>query len=302
MINFILVLLTGLGWGLLSVGSKAVYSGTPSVDAFSLTVARSAWALPLFLLVLAVSWYRERPQISRKQWLLIVGAALFYGPLVTLMFSLASSHTSVAHISFLIGISPVTNTAVAALVFRTGLGARSMIALALGIIGVAILAISQQGDSGALLGDVLMLFWLAGFAGYACCLRAVGPSISPTTLMGIVGALSTILVVVPGVIVGYTGGIAGVLGSVSGFWWFFGVVVLLAMIIGQTTYAAAVKRMGVSIATIGSEYTALAVGTAASLLLHESWTVLTVVAGLLFCCALAVTFVGGTREARATGA
>jgi hypothetical protein len=36
---------------------------------------------------------------------------------------------------------------------------------------------------------------------------------------------------------------------------------------------------------------ALAVGVVASLVAHEPWTTLTVVGGLVLCCALAVTFV-----------
>jgi drug/metabolite transporter (DMT)-like permease len=62
------------------------------------------------------------------------------------------------------------------------------------------------------------------------------------------------------------------------------------MVIGQTAYAAAVRRLGVALATIGSEYFALAVGVAASLALHERWNPLTVVAGAIFCCALTATF------------
>ena len=69
------------------------------------------------------------------------------------------------------------------------------------------------------------------------------------------------------------------------------------------------RRLGVAIATIGAEYTALAVGVAMSLALHEAWTVLTVVGGLVLCCALAVTFVPipvasrrGTRERGAVAA
>ena len=50
------------------------------------------------------------------------------------------------------------------------------------------------------------------------------------------------------------------------------------------------RRMGIALATIGAEYTALAIGIAASLAVHEPWTPLTVVAGALLCCALAATF------------
>ncbi len=94
-----------------------------------------------------------------------------------------------------------------------------------------------------------------------------------------------------------------VLDSASSAAWFFGEVVLGATFIGQTAYAVAVRRFGVAIATIGAEYTALTVGITASIVWHEAWSPLTVLAGVILIGALATTFVGlparGTRAANA---
>jgi hypothetical protein len=56
-----------------------------------------------------------------------------------------------------------------------------------------------------------------------------------------------------------------------------------------------VRRLGVAVATIGTEYTALFVGIIASLAAREAWTPLTALAAIAFCCALAVTFVPVSR-------
>jgi drug/metabolite transporter (DMT)-like permease len=79
--------------------------------------------------------------------------------------------------------------------------------------------------------------------------------------------------------------------------------VLASTFVGQIGYAITVKRFGVSIATIGAEYTALTVGIISSVLWHESWTVLTIVSALFLIGALGVTFAGRPgRETRAADA
>jgi drug/metabolite transporter (DMT)-like permease len=176
--NLILVLVTGLGWGLLAPASKVLFAAEPRVyDGLTVAVARAAWALPFFLIGLGAAWRLDPPRLDRWRWGLIVAAGLVFGIAVSVLYTVAAQHTSVAHIAFLVGISPVTNTAVAAVVFRTGLDRRGWAALGLGVAGVALLA-AGRGGGGELLGDALMVAWLAGFAAYACLLRAVGPGIS----------------------------------------------------------------------------------------------------------------------------
>ncbi len=290
-VNLILVLAVGFGWGLFAPASKALFAAEPAAfDGMTVALARALWALPLFLLGLGVAWRLDRPRLDARRWGCVVAAGLVFGLAVSTLFTVAAQHTSVAHISFLVGISPVTTSAMAAVVFRTRLDQRAWLALGLGVVGVVLLAVTQRGDASALVGDLLMLGWLAGFGAYACLLRAVGPGISSTTLMCLVGSIASAALVLPGLALGYGTGAAHVADTPAIGWYFFGEVILGSTLIAQTAYAAAVRRMGVAPATIGAEYTALAVGVAASLAAREAWSPLTVVAGLIFCAALAVTF------------
>ena len=289
--NVVFILLVGLGWGLLGPASKVLFAAEPGVfDGITLAVARAAWALPLFLFAAAAMWRLDPPRLDARRWLAVIGAGVIFGPFITVLFSIAAQHTSVAHISFLIGLSPVTNTAIAALVFRTALDRRAVVALVLGVVGVALLAAGHSSDKSAFFGDMLMVFWLLGFAAYACFLRFVGARIRPAMLISLVGAVAMATLLIPGLALGYGGAIAHAGDTPAIGWWFFGEVVLGSTVIAQTAFAAAVRRLGVALATIGAEYCALSVGIAASLAAHESWTPLTVVAGLILCGALAVTF------------
>jgi drug/metabolite transporter (DMT)-like permease len=289
--NAVFILLIGLGWGLLGPGSKALFAAEPGTfDGITVAVARAAWALPVCLIALGIAWRMSPPQLDARRWVAVVMAGVLFGPFITVIFSVAAQHTSVAHISFLYGLSPAVNSALAALVFRTGLDRRAVIALVLGCAGVVLLAATHSSDKSAFFGDVLMVFWLLAFGVYACFLRFVGVAIKPPVLMALVGTIAMAALLVPGVALGYGGAIAHVADSSPVAWWFFGEVLLGSTLIAQPAYAAAVRRLGVALATIGAEYTALAVGVVASLVAHEPWTPLTVIGGLILCCALAVTF------------
>jgi len=300
-----LVVAVGIGWGLLAPATKALFLAAPAAfDGVTVAISRAVWALPIFLIAAAVLALRERPQLPAKRWLAIAAAGVTFGIGITLVFSVAAMHTSISHLSFLIGTSPVTNSAAAALAFRIALGWRERTALLLGIVGVALLAASHTGGTAGLYGDSLMLLWLAAFALYAVLLRYVGPAVSSWFTMSAVGVVSMAAVVVLGLFIpGAFRGVPHVLDSPSAAGWFFGEVLIGSTFIGQTAYAIAVRRFGVAIATIGAEYTALTVGITASIVWHEAWSPLTVVAGLILIGALATTFVRwparGTRAANA---
>jgi drug/metabolite transporter (DMT)-like permease len=292
-IDAVFVVLVGVGWGLLAPATKALFAADPAAfDGLSVAVARAAWALPMFLVIFAVTFALERPRLAPRRWLAIAGAGALFGFGISVVFSIAAQHTSVAHISFLIGTSPVTNSLAAALAFRLPIGRRQRIALALGVIGVTLLATAQNGGHAGLFGDSLMLIWLAAFAAYAVLLRCVGPSVSSTFTMSAVGVVAMASVLLVGLV--HPAGLRGaahVIDTPASAWWFFGEIVGGSTLIAQTAYARSVRRLGVSIATIGAEYTALAVGITASILSREPWSIVTVIAGLILCTALAVTFV-----------
>jgi drug/metabolite transporter (DMT)-like permease len=288
-----LVITVGVCWGLLAPATKALFAADPAAfDGVSVAVARAVWGLPVFAVAALVLALRERPRLQARRWLAIASAGVVFGLVITLTFSLAAAHTSIAHISFLIGTSPVTNSAAAALAFRLPLGRRERLALALGVVGVALLAASRTGGTATMLGDGLMLVWLAGFALYAVLLRFVGPGVSSSFTMSAVGVVALAAVILAALAIpGAFRGVPHVLGAPSTAGWFFGEILIGSTFVGQTFYAIAVRRFGVAVATIGAEYTALAVGITTSVLFHEAWSVLTVVAGLILMGALAVTFV-----------
>ena len=305
--NVVFIVLTGLGWGLLGPASKFMYAEEPGVfDGVTIAVARAAWVLPIYLFALAPAWRISPPRLDAKRWAAIVAAGLIFGLLISVVFTIAAQYTSVAHISFLIGLSPVINTVAAALAFRTALGRRQWIALTLGVAGVAMLAATHSGARSALLGDALMVLWLAAFAAYACLLRVVGSRMNGVMTMCLVGTISMSVLLLAGLVAGKGGAIAHTVDSPFVAWWFFGEIAIGSTLVAQTTFAAAIRRLGVSVATIGVEYTALAVGVAMSLAMHEPWTALTLAGGLVLCAALAVTFVPlpglGTREAERSAA
>jgi len=293
-IDAIFVVVVGVGWGLLAPATKAMFAADPAAfDGTSVAVARAAWSLPAFVVMLGATLAFERPRLDARRWIAVVAAGICFGLGISTVFSIAAQHTSVAHIAFLIGTSPVTNSLVAALVFRLPIGLRQRIALALGVAGVALLASAQTGGRSGIVGDALMLVWLAAFAVYAVLLRYVGPRVSSLFTMSVVGVIAM------GTVAGLAAvaapealrGVPHVLATPAAGGWFFGEIVLGSNVFAQTAYARAVRRLGVSVATIGAQYTALAVGITASIVSHEAWTIVTVFAGLILCGALAVTFV-----------
>jgi drug/metabolite transporter (DMT)-like permease len=288
-----LVIAVGVGWGLLGPATKALFIADPAAfDGISVAVARAVWALPVFAIAFAALFLRERPRLAAKRWLAIAGGGIAFGLGITFVFSIAAGDTSISHLSFLIGTSPVTNSAAAALAFRLPLGIRERSALALGILGVGLLALAHTGGSATIVGDGLMLLWLAAFALYAVLLRFVGPGMSSALTMSAVGVVAMLAVVIAGLAFpGSFRGVGHVLDAPVSAAWFFGEILIGSTFVGQTGYAIAVRRFGVSIATIGAEYTALTVGITASVIWREPWSALTVVAGLILIGALGVTFV-----------
>jgi drug/metabolite transporter (DMT)-like permease len=292
--NAALVISVGIGWGLLAPATKALMLADPAAfDGISVVVARAIWSLPIFVAIGAVLFVRERPRLPPGRWIAMTAAGITYGLGIMFLISIASALTSISHLSFLIGTSPVTNSIAAALAFRLPIGTRERIALALGILGVGFLAFTHTGGSASALGDELMLVWLGAFAAYAVLLRSVGAGISATLTMCGVGVAAMLAVIALGLALpGAFRGVPHVFESAPIAVWFWGVMLLGATFVGQIGYAVTVKNFGVSIATIAAEYTALTAGIVASVLWHEAWTALTIVAGLLLMTALGVTFAG----------
>ena len=77
--NAVFVLLTGLGWGLLGPASKLLYAAEPGTfDGLTVSIARAAWALPVFVFALAPAWRLSPPRLDRKRWAAVVDRELPY--------------------------------------------------------------------------------------------------------------------------------------------------------------------------------------------------------------------------------
>ena len=298
------IVLTGVGWGLLAPATKALFAEVPGAfDGFSVAAARGVWAFPIYALLLLWTWTRERPHPAPRQWAALAAAGLTFGLGITVLFAVAAMYTSIAHLSFLIGSSPVTNSVAAALAFRLPITRRQQLALALGIVGVGLLAATRSGGGAGIFGDSLMIVWLLCFAAYSVLLRYGGQGLSSLFAMSVVGVISMAAVAIASLAIpGALRGAIHVADTPTTAWWFFGEVVLGSGVIAQIAYAGAVRRFGVSLATIGAEYTALVTGVAYSLFAREPWSWLTVVAGGLLILALGVTFAPREREPAAVSA
>jgi drug/metabolite transporter (DMT)-like permease len=292
-----LIVVTGVGWGMLAPATKALFAADPAIfDGFSVAAVRGVYALPIFAVMLVWAWRREPPRLDPARWAAMAAAGLCFGLGITILFAVAAMYTSIAHLSFLIGSSPVTNSIAAALAFRLPFDRSQRLALGLGVVGVTLLAATRTGGTAGLFGDGLMVLWLIAFALYAVLLRYGGAGISSVLAMGIVGVIAmSAVVLVSAVIPGALRAVPHVADTPAVAGWVFGEVVLGSTIIAQLAYAGAVRRFGVAFATIGAEYTALAVGIAYSLWVREPWSWLTVLAGLLLMAALAVTFWHGRK-------
>lgn len=296
----VLILITGVAWGLLAPFSKLLFAAQPAAfDGPSLAVARAAWTLPFFLITLVVAWRLERPQLDRKLWLAFLACGVCFGPGFMVLYSIASAHTSVSHIAFLVGLTPVCNAACAAAVFRLPLDNVRKAALTVGFIGVALLALTKSGNGSSLAGDGVIIVWLISFAVYTTILRFITGRFGLVFVTAIVGTIGTALVTFVGVASGAGRAIAHVADSSSIGVLFFGGVVFLATFVAPPAFAQAVRRRGIAIATSGAEYTAIAVGIVFSVaILHEVWQPLLALAGVLLLVSLALTFAPANLFAR----
>lgn len=290
--NALLIVLTGFGWGLLAPFSKLMFAAEPAVfNGVTVAIARAAWALPFFLLMLALTWMRERPRIDARAWAAFAAMSACFGPGFFVLYSIATQHTSVSHIAFLVGLAPPANAALAAVVFNAPLDRVRKTALVLGVVGVALLALTKSANGASLAGDAIMIVWLGVFAVYASLLRYVSTRFGIRFITALVGVLGTLILVGAGIATGTAGAIAHVADRSGIGALFFSEIVLLSALIAPLTFAGAVRRSGVAVATSAAEYVAIAVGIVFSLaILHERWQPLLGLAGLVMLASLALTF------------
>jgi len=286
-----LVALTGLGWGLLGPASKLLFNADPTVfDGVTVTIARATWALPFFLFSLVLAWQFERPIFDPRTIATFVGIAVAFATYFVL-FSIAAQHTSLAHLAFLSGLAPPVNSTLAALVLRARLDATRRTALVVGVLGVALLALTRPSDGSSAIGDGLMVLWLLDFAVYAILVRGVSTRYGMVFISALVGSLGTLVLTALGIALGAGRGIAHVTDTPAIGAAFFGEIVVLSALVSPLTFNFAIRRAGVVVATSGAEYIVVGVGIIASLaFFHEHWQPLLGLAGALLLASLVLTF------------
>ena len=159
---------------------------------------RVALALPVLWLLVGRDTGRSLPSggLQRRDWLYLGLAGVFFAlDLMAWHFSIML--TSVANSTLLANFAPVFVTAGSWLLFKERPSAKFLLALALGILGAAILmGDSQQLDQAHLLGDALGLLTAVFYGGYILTVSRLRRNFSTFLIMS-VSALVSALMLLP---------------------------------------------------------------------------------------------------------
>jgi len=116
--------------------------------------------------------FTHRPNLNRREWLILAGASFLGVPLQFLIQFYGLSLTTVSHASLMVGTMPVILAVGAAVFAHERLDRTGWIALAASTLGAALIALSgtsKAGQGPTLAGDLLVvlslviaLFWILG--------------------------------------------------------------------------------------------------------------------------------------------
>ncbi len=286
-----LAIAAGVGWGLLAPFSKLMFgidAGGARFDAESLTVARAVWPLPLFALIA----YLARPRgvaPTRANLAAFAFAAVLVGFGLNFLYQLALERTSAAHVVLLQGVAPLCLAAVDALVFRKPLDGPRRLALGLGLAGIVCISLARSGAGASLAGDAIMAVWIAVFAAYSIVTRRLTAIYSPFFVIAVAWGGGFALVAASGAgLIPFA--LQHTLASPELALLVIAGIGITSAIAAPIAHAASVRLSGMTIATAGSQYGAIATGLLLSyLLLDETLVPLTVAGAILLLLGLACT-------------
>ncbi|MBC5809795.1 MAG: DMT family transporter [Candidatus Eremiobacteraeota bacterium] len=289
----------GIGWGTLAPVAKLLFTaqGGTLFNAFTLSVARAVWAIPPFVLLAIFTRPRGRT-IERADWPLFAAGAVLVGLGLNFLYQLATQHTSAAHTVLLQGLAPLAVAAFEALFLGRRLDRVRSIALALGVCGVAAIAAGHNQGGAHVAGDAIMLAWLAVFASYSYVMRRLTGRYPTAFVTAVVWGAGFALVAILGaplvpVAVAHSFATPDVTIAI------LVALVVVSALLAPAAHAAAVRRTNVTLATVGSQYAAIATGTVLALtVVHESLGPFAIAGGLLLVVALAVSLVPSRAEER----
>jgi drug/metabolite transporter (DMT)-like permease len=188
-------------WGVNAVVVKATYAQIPPMAfmAIRFVVAGS--------LLLIVAWSAERSlYVHRRDWLLLVAAAMVGTGLYQPLFLTGLSLTTASNTSLIIAASPAFVALLNRLLGRELLPRRGWLGIALAFVGIILIVEGSGGlefGSDLFVGDLLILCGTFLWASYAVLAAPLMRTYSPlrvTALTTAIGALPLILIGMPAVV------------------------------------------------------------------------------------------------------
>jgi drug/metabolite transporter (DMT)-like permease len=288
---------------MLAPSSKWLFrgGGGASFDGYSLAVARAVWAAPCCALIAAVTWPRGRT-IGRGDALRFLAAALLVGFGLNLLFQVGTQLTSAAHAVLFQGFIPVALAAVEALFFKRALARLQKAGLALGAAGALLLTLGRSGRGASPEGDAIMFVWVAVFAAYSLITRHLTETYPPLFVTALAWGGGFAFIALAGA-ASVPAAIAHTFVSSQAAAVVFIGIVVASGIVAPAAHASSVRAGGITLATAGSQYAAIATGLSLSFgVLGESLSALGIAGALLMVAGLGLTLLPaptGTPRANA---
>jgi drug/metabolite transporter (DMT)-like permease len=279
-------------WGGNAIASKILYRPEAHFDAPALFVARAAWSLPLFVIMAILARPKHAP--TRRDWWLLIGTGVAFGPGACGFLALAAQYTSGAHVVLLMGLTPPVTAVIGTLVLRERVDTIRIVALGIGIAGAVLLTVTRSAAGSTPFGDMLELVQVVSYATMFVLTRALGKRFSAFFVSGTYGTVGMALLALFGLATGRIGSSVALtlVPDASTLWWFFGEIVIGLSIYGQTAQAFALRTLPAGTTSLISSYGTLIVGVIGAIfLLGEEIAPSGYFAGLLLAAALALALV-----------
>ena len=161
----ILVMIAGAFWSLAGILIRNI----EAADGWQILFVRSCATFATLLLIMIVRYGRRTPAQFRQAGLAAVLGGLSLSVAFT-SFIFALLGTTVANALFILSAAPLATAMLAWLLLREEVRRQTWIAIAVAIVGIAVMVIDSLGV-GALFGNLMALLSVLGFAGFAVALR-----------------------------------------------------------------------------------------------------------------------------------
>jgi drug/metabolite transporter (DMT)-like permease len=286
-------LASALFFGLNIVASKVLYAPTAPArfDPVGLFVARGLWSLPLFVGLALISWPRGHARPTWRDLGVFLLCGVTFGPGSAALSALGAGRTSAAHAVMLLSLMPPLATVLAALLLRERLAPIRLVAIAIGVIGAAILALSRSGGDATLAGDAIIGGFIVTWALLTLGIRRLDRTWPPLFIVGVFGTLGCLFLIGLGAGLGRLD--AGLIPlrhtDLHTLLW-FDLELILLLWFAQVMQAEALRQLPVSLAAALTSYGSIFFGlTASRLFLGERLTPADIAAGVVLLVALGLS-------------